>query len=92
MTKYVLYYNPALVIDIKDYFKEYNYEGKISGKREPRLKQDAPILQNVEGSYIKQSDIRKLIFRSYSNGKSYNEYVWLRDYSGRVTIYRESTK
>lgn len=92
MTKYILYYDKASIVDIKKYFNEYNYEAAIAGKHEPRLKQNAPILQNVEGSYIKQADIRKLTYKTYSNHKPYNEYVWLREANGRVTIYREPTK
>lgn len=91
MTKFILYYDPASIVDLKKFFNEYNYEAAISGKHDPRLKQNAPILQNVEGSYIKQSDIRKLIFRSYSNGKSYNEYVFARDSNARPIRYREPT-
>ena len=90
MTKYILYYDPASIVDLKKFFNEYNYESTLAGKHEPRLKQNTPLLQNVEGSYIRNSDIRKLTYKTYSNNKEYNEYFWVRDNSGRVTIYRES--
>lgn len=89
MTTYYLYYNSDSIIDLKDYYACYNYEGKISGKHEPRLKHDAPMIINVEGSYIKYSDIRNLIYKSYPNHKSYNEYCWMRDNNGRPIRYRE---
>ena len=92
MTKYVLYYKPEAIVDLKKYFNEFNYEAAIAGKHEPRLKDGAPLLQNVEGSYIRNSDIRNLTYKTYPNGKPYNEYVWLRDYNGRIRIIREPTK
>ena len=92
MTKYVLYYNSDYIVDLKDYYACYNYEAAIAGKHEPRLKQGAPLLQNVEGSYIRNSDIRNLTYKTYPNGKPYNEFIWLRDYNGRIRIIREPTK
>lgn len=92
MTKFILYYDPASIVDIKEFYKEYNYESTLAGKHEPRLKQGAPLLQNVEGSYIRNSDIRNLTYKTYPNEKPYNEYIWLRDYNGRIRVIREPTK
>lgn len=89
MTKYILYYDPKRLVDYKEYIKEYNFESVRVGNHEPRLMQFAPLLINVDGSYINIADLGILTCKTYPNNKPYNEYVWARDYNGQPIRYKE---
>lgn len=84
MTTYYLYYNKDKVIDLKEHIKKYNYETPILGVHNPMLAKGAPILINVDGSYIKESDIPGLIYIKKRNRKDYNIFHWVRDHDGRI--------
>lgn len=84
MQIYYLYYDKDKIIDLKQHINKYNYETSILGIHEPILGKGAPILVNVDGSYVKQSDIPSLFCKSKKNYKEYDEYCWCRDNTGRV--------
>lgn len=84
MTTYYLFYSKDKVVDLKKHIAKYDYETPILGVHNPMLVQGAPILINVDGSYVKKSDIPGLICRKKRNHKDYNVFHWVRDYDGRV--------
>lgn len=88
MRTFYLYYNKDKIIDVKQHLKKYNHETTILGVHEPKLVVGAPILINVDGSYIKQSDIPSLVCKSKKNFRPYDEYHWLRDNDGRAICKR----
>lgn len=79
MRTFYLFYDKDKIVDIKQHMKTDNHETAILG-----------VLINVDGSYVKRSDVEKLVHKSKENHKEYDEYHWCRDNDGRVISKRSS--
>jgi hypothetical protein len=88
MTKYILYYDRNKIVDLTKFRKTYSHETQILGVHEPLMTKGTPILVNVDGSYIKMSDVQGLTYKSLKNHKPYDGWHWLRDNNGRVICKR----
>lgn len=80
MVTRILRYDPSKLVDIKEFMAKYS----DSSLHELKMLKGTPILVNVDGSYVKESDLASLTVKMWNNNSDYDILHWDRDQAGRI--------